>query len=90
MLVWFRKVVSDKFESQIRASSIRRQQFSQIVKTFTGKDLQLLRDVDTRWSSALLMIERALILEEVSPGVTHNLCYQVNFVIWICSASSLS
>lgn len=47
----------------IRASSIRRQQFSQIVKTFMGKDLQLLRDVDTRWSSALLMIERALILE---------------------------
>ncbi|KAF8149814.1 hypothetical protein B0H34DRAFT_633403, partial [Crassisporium funariophilum] len=48
----------------IRASSIRRQQFSQIVKTFMGKDLQLLRDVDTRWSSAMLMIERALILEE--------------------------
>ena len=90
MLIWLCKVVSDKFESQIRASSIRRQQFSQIVKTFTGKDLQLLRDVDTRWSSALLMIERALILEEVSLGVTRNLCYQVNFVIWICSASSLS
>ncbi|KAF8882753.1 hypothetical protein CPB84DRAFT_1634750, partial [Gymnopilus junonius] len=27
-------------------------------------DLQLLRDVDTRWSSAFLMIERALFLEE--------------------------
>ena len=66
MLIWLHKVVSDKFESQIRASSIRRQQFSQIVKTFMGKDLQLLRDVDTRWSSALLMIERALILEEVT------------------------
>ncbi|KIJ97832.1 hypothetical protein K443DRAFT_104953, partial [Laccaria amethystina LaAM-08-1] len=48
----------------IRASSIRRQQFSQIVKTFMGKDLQLLHDVDTRWSSALLMIERALVLEQ--------------------------
>jgi len=32
---------------------------------FMGKELQLLRDVDTRWSSAMLMIERALILEEV-------------------------
>ena len=90
MLIWLCKVVSDKFESQIRASSIRRQQFSQIVKTFMGKDLQLLRDVDTRWSSALLMIERALILEEVSLGVTRNLCYKINFDIWICSALSLS
>ena len=51
--------------SQIRASSVRHQQFSQIVKTFMGKDLQLLRDVDTRWSSAMLMIECALVLEEV-------------------------
>jgi hypothetical protein len=37
-----------------------------------GKDLQLLRDVDTRWSSALLMIERALILEEVSLYILSN------------------
>jgi hypothetical protein len=29
------------------------------------KDLQLLRDVDTRWSSTSLMIERALLLREV-------------------------
>jgi hypothetical protein len=29
------------------------------------KDLQLLRDVDTRWSSTLLMIERALLLRQV-------------------------
>jgi len=90
MLIWLCKVVSDKFKSQIQASSIRHQQFSQIVKTFIGKDLQLLRDIDTRWSSALLMIECALILEEVSLGVTRNLRYQVNFVIWICSALSLS
>ena len=55
-----------------------------------GKDLQLLRDVDTQWSSALLMIEHALILEEVSLGVTRNLCYKINFDIWICSALSLS
>ncbi|KDR70908.1 hypothetical protein GALMADRAFT_75694, partial [Galerina marginata CBS 339.88] len=48
----------------IRSSSLRRQQFSQIVNRLLGKDLQLLRDVDTRWSSALLMIERALFLEK--------------------------
>lgn len=30
------------------------------------KDLQLLRDVETRWSSTVLMIERAIILRHVS------------------------
>jgi len=59
---------------QIRASSIHCQQFLQIVKTFMGKDLQLLQDVDTRWSSALLMIERALILEGVSFYISSNYC----------------
>jgi len=29
------------------------------------KDLQLLRDIDIRWSSTLLMIERALVLRDV-------------------------
>lgn len=29
------------------------------------KKLQLLRDVDTRWSSTFLMIERCLLLREV-------------------------
>ena len=42
--VW---IVSD-MKIQIRASSIHRQKFSQIVKTFMEKDLQLLWDVDTR------------------------------------------
>jgi hypothetical protein len=51
---------------QIRASSIRRELFSIIVMALRDSvDLQLLRDVDTRWSSVLLMIEQALELREV-------------------------
>ncbi|KZT28411.1 hypothetical protein NEOLEDRAFT_1035922, partial [Neolentinus lepideus HHB14362 ss-1] len=48
----------------IRASSIRRQYFAEVQKALQQKDLQLLRDVDTRWSSTLLMIERVLLLRE--------------------------
>lgn len=48
---------------QTRSSSLRRQYFNEIVKTMHQKELQLLCDVDTRWSSTLLMIERALELE---------------------------
>ncbi|KAJ6553868.1 ribonuclease H-like domain-containing protein [Mycena sp. CBHHK59/15] len=33
-------------------------------KALQQKDLQLLRDVDTRWSSTLLMIDRAVLLRE--------------------------
>ncbi|KAJ6610156.1 ribonuclease H-like domain-containing protein, partial [Mycena sp. CBHHK59/15] len=48
----------------IRASSLCRQYFSDILKALQQKDLQLLRDVDTRWSSTLLMIDRAVLLRE--------------------------
>jgi len=51
---------------QICASSLRRQYFSDVLNGLQQKDLQLLRDVDTRWSSTLLMVERALILHSVS------------------------
>jgi hypothetical protein len=37
-----------------------------VIALRNGIDLQLLRDVDTRWSSVLLMIECALELKEVS------------------------
>ncbi|KAJ7772193.1 hypothetical protein B0H16DRAFT_1512590 [Mycena metata] len=47
---------------QIRSSSLRRQFFSEILKALKLKDLELLRDVVTRWSSTLLMIERGLLL----------------------------
>ncbi|KAJ7701897.1 ribonuclease H-like domain-containing protein, partial [Mycena rosella] len=48
----------------IRASSLHCQYFSDILKTLQQKDLQLLRDVNTRWSSTLLMIDRAVLLRE--------------------------
>lgn len=48
----------------IRASSIRRQYFADVQRALEEKDLQLLRDVDIRWSSTLLMIERAILLRE--------------------------
>ncbi|KAJ7104872.1 hypothetical protein C8R44DRAFT_746134 [Mycena epipterygia] len=48
----------------ICASSLRRQYFSDILKALQKKDLQLLRDVDTRWSSTLLMIDRAILLRQ--------------------------
>lgn len=51
---------------QIRASSLRRQYFSDVLNSLEQKDLQLLRNVDTRWSSTLLIVERALILRLVS------------------------
>ncbi|KAJ6597322.1 hypothetical protein B0H10DRAFT_2196991 [Mycena sp. CBHHK59/15] len=63
----------------IRASSLRRQYFSDILKALQQKDLQLLRDVDTRWSSTLLMIDRAVLLREGlkqtgSESITYVLC----------------
>ncbi|KAF7328561.1 HAT family dimerization domain-containing protein [Mycena venus] len=48
----------------IRAFSLRRQYFSEVLKALQMKDLQLLRDVDTRWSSTLIMIDRAILLRE--------------------------
>ncbi|KAJ7928385.1 hypothetical protein B0H13DRAFT_2311666 [Mycena leptocephala] len=47
---------------QIRSSSLRRQFFSDVLKSLQLKDLELLRDVITRWSSTLLMIDRGLFL----------------------------
>ncbi|KAJ7161812.1 ribonuclease H-like domain-containing protein, partial [Mycena crocata] len=48
---------------QIRSSSLRRQFFSDILKTLKLKDLELLQDVITRWSSTLLMIDRGILLQ---------------------------
>lgn len=53
--------------SKIRNSSLRRDLFSRIlVELHPNKTpLQLIRDVETRWSSTFLMIRRALDLREV-------------------------
>ncbi|KAJ6557496.1 hypothetical protein B0H19DRAFT_1290470 [Mycena capillaripes] len=48
----------------IRASSLRRQYFSEVLRALQMKDLQLLLDVDARWSSTLIMIDRAILLRE--------------------------
>ncbi|PBK59590.1 hypothetical protein ARMSODRAFT_899042, partial [Armillaria solidipes] len=47
----------------IRASSLRRQFFSEVVAALKLNNLQLLHDVITHWSSTLLMIDRALYLQ---------------------------
>jgi hypothetical protein len=64
----FRSPLTDTTSPQIRASSIRRQYFSAVLKALEQDDLQLLRDVDVRWSSTLLMVERAILLRAVSVG----------------------
>ncbi|KAJ7498445.1 hypothetical protein B0H11DRAFT_2155608 [Mycena galericulata] len=47
---------------QIRSSSLRRKFFSDVLKALKLKDLELLRDVITQWSSTLLMIDGGLLL----------------------------
>ena len=59
---------------KIRASSLWHQYFSNALKTLKQKDLQLLWDVDTRWSLTLLMVECALILCKVS-NTTFDVLY---------------
>ncbi|KAJ3570662.1 hypothetical protein NP233_g4249 [Leucocoprinus birnbaumii] len=49
----------------VHSSSLRRQYFSDICRTLYKKDIQLIRDVDTCWSSTLYMIERAVSLRAV-------------------------
>ncbi|KAJ2921202.1 hypothetical protein H1R20_g15892, partial [Candolleomyces eurysporus] len=50
----------------IRASSLRHDRFASIQQSLhpTRQPLELIRDVDTRWSSTLLMIERFVELKE--------------------------
>ena len=50
---------------QIRASSLRKQSFARILEAMEQKALQLLHDVETRWSSTYLMIDRAILLRGV-------------------------
>ncbi|KAH6906344.1 hypothetical protein BKA70DRAFT_1105770, partial [Coprinopsis sp. MPI-PUGE-AT-0042] len=47
----------------IHSSSLRRQDFAVLEKQLCKLEVELIRDVDTRWSSTLLMIRRALDLD---------------------------
>ena len=51
------RVVCPNATSNNVASSLHRQYFSDVLRTLHQKDLQLLRDMDVRWSSTLLMVE---------------------------------
>ncbi|THV03596.1 hypothetical protein K435DRAFT_650885, partial [Dendrothele bispora CBS 962.96] len=57
---------------QIRSSTVRRSFFSDCVQSIMQKDLQLLRDVDTRWSSVLYMIDRAILLKEAIQRILNS------------------
>jgi hypothetical protein len=59
--------------TKIRGSSIRRQYMNTVFEILRQKNLQLVLDVATRWSSTRLMIERALDLREVSLLSIYNL-----------------
>ncbi|EKM48404.1 uncharacterized protein PHACADRAFT_52497, partial [Phanerochaete carnosa HHB-10118-sp] len=48
----------------IRASALRRQHFMQILVNMDMAILQLLKDIETRWSSTYLMIDWAILLRE--------------------------
>jgi hypothetical protein len=51
---------------KIRSSPQRREKFSKQCKTSDLKDLQLIRDVATRWNSTFDMLDRAYELRQVS------------------------
>lgn len=51
---------------KIRSSPQRRQKFSKQCKASDLKDLQLIRDVATRWNSTFDMLDRAYELRQVS------------------------
>ncbi|KAF6745190.1 hypothetical protein DFP72DRAFT_824677 [Ephemerocybe angulata] len=62
--------LTPEVEPVIRASSLRRQRFQDLQRAAGRDPLELLRDVETRWSSTLLMIERFL---ELKPYVIQML-----------------
>jgi hypothetical protein len=60
------KLNLNQYTGQCRSSALRREFFQKCVReNHNGADYQLLRDVETRWSSTLLMIERVLLLRKV-------------------------
>lgn len=63
--IWSWLLYSSDISQQIRSSSLRREVFADMCRSAKLKDYELVRDVDTRWSSTYLMISRALKLRKV-------------------------
>ncbi|KAF5347876.1 hypothetical protein D9757_013414 [Collybiopsis confluens] len=57
----------------IRGSNLRRDHFIHCVKQIMQKELQLILDMDIRWSSTYLMVERGIILRLANLARTHFL-----------------
>jgi hypothetical protein len=62
---------------QVRRSSLLNDKLIAIERRLTSQELQLVRDVRTRWSSVKLMLDRFLLLKEVC--VAH--CFNVTLII---------
>ncbi|KAF8814041.1 hypothetical protein BYT27DRAFT_7083097, partial [Phlegmacium glaucopus] len=58
--------------SKIHNSNLKQQQFSEYVQQYFEQDYRLLRDVPTRWSSTLLMINQVLLLKEAIDDITSD------------------
>jgi hypothetical protein len=76
---WYRGLKRDPIKRArrivriVRSSDQRKQAFRNVIKTFKSNgididlpDLELLRDVKTRWDSVYCMIDRLLVLRPVS------------------------
>ena len=56
-------ILSTWLSLQIHSLSIHHQYFSEMLTALKMKDYQLICDVDTHWSSTLIMIDHALLLQ---------------------------
>ncbi|KAF9066032.1 hypothetical protein BDP27DRAFT_1228137, partial [Rhodocollybia butyracea] len=61
--------------SEIRKSGVRRDAFQQLVAAKFSRPLQLLRDVNVRWSSTQLMLKRGLEMREVMDSFLKDPAY---------------
>jgi hypothetical protein len=67
---------------KIKNSSTKKDQFAELSKMCNeGKELQLIRDVVTRWSSTVLMIKRIIKLRQVRDPIS-NLYSFVSVLIY--------
>ncbi|TFK17887.1 hypothetical protein FA15DRAFT_604244, partial [Coprinopsis marcescibilis] len=60
------------FVRSVHSSPLQRQSFAQLTKQFFGHEIQPIHDVDTRWSSTFLMIDRAIFLQKAIVKMTEG------------------